>query len=270
MEVTIGQFAKLFDTTVRTLRYYDKIGLLTPKKYNKNGRKVYTRADFDMFQKIMILKYLGLSLDEIKEQMTTENLTNRDLMAVQKQLIVKKQAELNDMLEVITRMERLYNNEGISLDDLDEFSYILLDLFRREKQQIQILETYFVADKEIMNDLRLLHSDEYKEKMDVKVWHLLQGIKNAIEHNDPASKEKVREILEEMDSLFPTSKNFVSKLIEDDQFAAQHNHEFNNYFPEDIARYIAREMKTYYDDKGNSKGIEKRIKTISSNGGIVQ
>ncbi|WP_224428495.1 MerR family DNA-binding transcriptional regulator [Cytobacillus oceanisediminis] len=32
MEVTIGQFAKLVGSTVRTLRYYDKIELLTPQK----------------------------------------------------------------------------------------------------------------------------------------------------------------------------------------------------------------------------------------------
>lgn len=134
MEVTIGQFAKLVGSTVRTLRYYDKIGLLIPRKYNKNGRKIYTRLEWELFQQIMILKHFGLSLNEIKEQLTNQKLKNRELLLVQKQLIEKKQAELNDMLEVITRMERLYNVEGISEEELHEFTFIMLDLFRREKK----------------------------------------------------------------------------------------------------------------------------------------
>ncbi|THG88705.1 MerR family transcriptional regulator, partial [Alkalihalobacillus alcalophilus ATCC 27647 = CGMCC 1.3604] len=145
MEVTIGQFAKLVGSTVRTLRYYDKIGLLTPKNLNKNGRKVYTRLDWELFQQIMILKHFGLSLIEIKEQMTSQKLKNRELLLVQKQLIEKKQAELNDKLEVITRMERLYNIEGISEEELDEFAFIILDLFRREKSLIQVWEEHFIA-----------------------------------------------------------------------------------------------------------------------------
>ncbi|THG88706.1 MerR family transcriptional regulator, partial [Alkalihalobacillus alcalophilus ATCC 27647 = CGMCC 1.3604] len=145
MEVTIGQFAKLVGSTVRTLRYYDKIGLLTPKNLNKNGRKVYTRLDWELFQQIMILKHFGLSLNEIKEQMTNQKLKNRELLRVQKQLIEKKQAELNDKLEVITRMERLYTIEGISEEELNEFAFIMLDLFRREKSQIQVWEEHFIA-----------------------------------------------------------------------------------------------------------------------------
>lgn len=251
MEVTIGQFAKLVHSTVRTLRYYDKIGLLTPGKVNKNGRKVYTRSDLDVFQQIMILKYFGLSLDEIKEQMTNEALKNRDLMRVQKQLIEKKQIELHDMLEVIARMERLYNVEGISEEELDEFSFIMLDLFRQEKKQIQAFEHYFMDDEQIMNELKLLHDPEYKEKMDVQVWYLLQAIRHAIQDEDPTNRKKVKEIMDEMDNLFPASRNFIN-LVEDDQFIeflAKHNPEFNNYLPEDIATYILNEMKTYYRDK---------------------
>ncbi len=247
MEVTIGQFATLVNSTVRTLRYYDKIGLLKPQKLNKNGRKVYTRADMEFYQQIMILKYFGLSLDEIKERLSNEKLNNRDFMTVQKQFIQKQQTELNDMLEVITRMERLYNVEGISAEELDEFAFIMLDMFRREKRQIQALEAYFIDDKEILKELKLLHDNEYKEKMDVQVWQLLQAIRSMIENKDAASRKKVREILNEMDTLFPANRNFLT-LVEDTPFLARHNYEFANYFPEDIASYMLSEIHAYYDN----------------------
>ncbi|NMO79528.1 MerR family transcriptional regulator [Niallia alba] len=253
MEVTIGQFAKLVGSTVRTLRYYDKIELLTPQKYNKNGRKVYTRLDWELFQQIMILKHFGLSLNEIKEQITNQKLKNRELLLMQKQLIEKKQAELNDKLEVITRMERLYNIEGISEEEINEFAFIMLDLFRREKSQIQAWEEHFIADKELMKEIKMLHDPKYKEKMDREIWNLIQAIRNAIQYNDSPSRKKVREILNEMDNIFPASRNFLN-LIDDDHFFAKYNDEFNNYFPENIASYIYKELKTYYDDKENSKG----------------
>ncbi|MFE8700884.1 MerR family transcriptional regulator [Cytobacillus sp. FJAT-54145] len=252
MEMTIGQFAKLVGSTVRTLRYYDKMELLTPNKLNKNGRKVYTRLDWELFQQIMILKHLGLSLNEIKEQMTNQKFNNRELLQVQRQLIEKKLAELNDKLEVITRMERLYHIEGVSEEELNEFTFIMLDLFRREKSQIQIWEEHFTDDKELLKEIKLLYDPEYQEKMDKAIWHLIHAIRNAIHYNDSTNRKKVQEILNEMNALFPTSRNIIN-LVEDDHFLAKYNHEFTNYFPENIASYIYKELKTYYDENGNNE-----------------
>ncbi|THG90618.1 hypothetical protein AJ85_09765, partial [Alkalihalobacillus alcalophilus ATCC 27647 = CGMCC 1.3604] len=84
-----------------------------------------------------------------------------------------------------------------------------------------------------------------------ETWHLIQAIRKAIQSNDSTSRNKIQEILNKMDNLFPASKSFLS-LTDDDHFLSKHNHEFNNYFPEDIARYIYKEMKAYYDDKENS------------------
>ncbi|OEH53942.1 MerR family transcriptional regulator [Oceanobacillus sp. E9] len=252
MEMTIGQFAKLVGSTVRTLRYYDKIELLTPKKVNKNGRKVYTRLDWELFQQIMILKHFGLSLSEIKDQMINQKFKNRELLKVQKQLIKQKQAELHDKLEVITRMERLYNIEGISEEELNEFAFIMLDLFRREKTQIQIWEEYFRHDKEILEVIQLLQDPEYQEKMDRKTWYLIQAIRNAIYYDDSTSRKKVHDILNEMHIFFPASRKFLD-LVDDDNFLAKYNHAFTNYFPENIARYIYKELKTYYDENDNNE-----------------
>ncbi|KAB2331359.1 MerR family transcriptional regulator [Bacillus mesophilum] len=250
MEVTIGPFAKMAGTTVRTLRYYDKIGLLCPKNYNENGNKIYTAAEWEKFQQINIYKHLGLSLSEIKEQMKNERSKNRELLLMQKQLILKKQEELSEILDVITRMERLYNSKGISDEDLDEFAFIMLDLFRREKSQIQSFEKHFNDDEQLMQQLNLLKDPEFKKKMDREIWNLLQAIKSSIQFNDSESRKKVQEILTEMDALFPGTVTFLN-MTDDDIFITEHIHEFNNYFPEDIANYIYIEMKAYYEEKKN-------------------
>lgn len=77
---TTGQFAKLANVTERTIRYYDKIGLLKPSFVMENGYRQYTQSDLLKLQKILSLKHLGFSLEEIfpmilKEQNLKESFT---------------------------------------------------------------------------------------------------------------------------------------------------------------------------------------------------
>lgn len=60
-----GEFAKLANVTERTLRYYDKIGLLKPSTILSNGYRQYTDSDLLKLQKILSLKHLGFSIEEI-------------------------------------------------------------------------------------------------------------------------------------------------------------------------------------------------------------
>lgn len=62
---TIGQFAKKANVTTRTIRYYDQIGLLNPSYIGHNNYRFYTEEDLVKLQRILILKELGFSLEEI-------------------------------------------------------------------------------------------------------------------------------------------------------------------------------------------------------------
>ena len=62
---TSGEFAKKANVTLRTIRYYDRQGILKPSKVADNGYRLYTDADFAKLQKILSLKYLGFSLEEL-------------------------------------------------------------------------------------------------------------------------------------------------------------------------------------------------------------
>lgn len=61
-----GEFAKKANVTVRTIRYYDKQDILKPSYLTGSGARFYTDSDFTRLQQILLLKYLGFSLEEIK------------------------------------------------------------------------------------------------------------------------------------------------------------------------------------------------------------
>lgn len=67
-----GSFAAKTHVTKKTLRYYDEHGFLVPSFVNENGARFYNDQDFQKMQQIQMLKYLGFSLEDIKEMTMKE------------------------------------------------------------------------------------------------------------------------------------------------------------------------------------------------------
>lgn len=62
-----GEFARMAHVTLRTIRYYDKHDILKPSLVTEAGARFYTDEDFARLQQILLLKFLGFSLDDIRE-----------------------------------------------------------------------------------------------------------------------------------------------------------------------------------------------------------
>jgi len=80
---TSGEFASKAHITKKTLRYYNEHSFLTPSYIDEeNGYKYYTNKDFERLQRILLLKYLGFSLEDIKNtEPVIENTPNSTLTA---------------------------------------------------------------------------------------------------------------------------------------------------------------------------------------------
>ena len=65
---TIGEFSRLCQVPIKTLRYYDGLGLLRPKSVNRStGYRYYEPAQLERLNRILVLKDLGFALHEIGE-----------------------------------------------------------------------------------------------------------------------------------------------------------------------------------------------------------
>lgn len=96
---TSGEFAKMANVTVRTIRYYDKQGLLTPTARSSAGYRMYTDEDFGKLQKILTLKYLGFSLDEIRTMTLHDTKENLEMSLDLQIHLVKKRKEHLELVE---------------------------------------------------------------------------------------------------------------------------------------------------------------------------
>ncbi len=70
------EFAQLAGVTVRTLHHYDRIGLLKPGGRTEAGYRLYRERDLARLEQITVLKFLGLSLRQIRDMLRIET---RDL-----------------------------------------------------------------------------------------------------------------------------------------------------------------------------------------------
>lgn len=116
---TTGKFAKKAGVTERTLRYYDKIGLLKPKKNDENSYRLYTDEDFVLLQKILVFKSLGFSLDEIRFLIHDNNEIEKSL-DVQKKLVKQKITYYTKVYDSLNYTSRLLKNDANALDHLVE------------------------------------------------------------------------------------------------------------------------------------------------------
>lgn len=91
-----GEFARKANVTVRTIRYYDKQNILKPSYVSDNGARFYTDSDFTRLQQILLLKYLGFSLDDIKGMTIGDSDYNilKNSLHLQLKLIQDKLAQL--------------------------------------------------------------------------------------------------------------------------------------------------------------------------------
>jgi DNA-binding transcriptional MerR regulator/ubiquinone/menaquinone biosynthesis C-methylase UbiE len=102
---TTGQFAEKAHVTIRTIRYYDKQDILKPSFWTESGARRYTDADFAKLQQILLFKYLGFSLDEIRE-MTIAARDPANLvesLRIQKKLIQERIEQMEAMTTAIDR-----------------------------------------------------------------------------------------------------------------------------------------------------------------------
>ncbi|HEX7733700.1 MAG TPA: MerR family transcriptional regulator, partial [Ktedonobacteraceae bacterium] len=107
-----SHFAALAGVTVRTLRYYDREGLLVPTAHTEAGHRQYSDADLARLQQILALKYLGFSLDEIRRCLRVGPRSLRESLALQRAMLEEQRVHLEKILQVFDYAEIALRERG--------------------------------------------------------------------------------------------------------------------------------------------------------------
>ena len=99
---TVKDVSEITGVSIRTLRYYDEIGLLNPTELTKAGYRLYDNKALEKLQEIMFFRELDIPLTDIKKIMDNPNYDKEQALLTQKSLLEQKRNRLNGIIELIT------------------------------------------------------------------------------------------------------------------------------------------------------------------------
>ncbi len=118
-KMKIGELTRQTGLTIRSLRYYEEVGLLVPSDRMESGHRLYGPEEIEQLHRILSLKQLGLSLDEIRTSLDDPDFSPGELIRKQLRQLekeVKLKEQLHDQLEMLG--EYIQRSERISVDEL--------------------------------------------------------------------------------------------------------------------------------------------------------
>ncbi|MGF7057954.1 MerR family transcriptional regulator [Brassicibacter mesophilus] len=120
MEYTVQKLGNLAGISTRTLRYYDEIGILKPARINSSGYRIYGKDEVNRLQQILFYKELGISLESIKEIISSPSFDRARALREHRERLLEKRKQLDLLLANVDKSIAL--TEGrIKMSDREKF-----------------------------------------------------------------------------------------------------------------------------------------------------
>ena len=123
---TVNEVSKLTGVSIRTLQYYDKIGLLKPTGYTEAGYRLYDDAELETLQQILLFKELEFPLKDIKDIITRSDFDKQKALQQQIELLELKREHIDNLLNLCRYLKargvRHLSFTAFDSSKLDEYS----------------------------------------------------------------------------------------------------------------------------------------------------
>ncbi|HVB22041.1 MAG TPA: MerR family transcriptional regulator [Ktedonobacteraceae bacterium] len=155
-----GQFAEKASVSVRTLRYYDAVGLLCPTDYTEAGYRLYTDNDLSRLQQILALKFLGFSLEEIRYCLRTGPTGLQESLAQQKAMMRERREQLDTIIAAIDETEKLLSANTANSNDWEPVVKVIQVMHMQQTNDWR--KKYFTEEQ--MKEMEELSKKHYTEE----------------------------------------------------------------------------------------------------------
>ncbi|MCQ2518242.1 MAG: MerR family transcriptional regulator [Lachnospiraceae bacterium] len=178
--MTVNEVSKLTGVSIRTLQYYDSIGLLKPTEYTESGYRLYDDAALECLQQILFFRELEFPLKEIREIVTQPDFDKKKALEQQIELLTMKKERLENLIE----FARGIQNGGTLIMDFTAFDNSKLEEYsQKAKEQWGDSKEY--AEYEAKTSSRTKDDEKLLWKDFMKLFEKCGTIKDT----DPKSEE---------------------------------------------------------------------------------
>lgn len=242
----ISEVAKMTGITVRTLHYYDEIGLLKPSKIHENGYREYQKKDLEVLQQILLFREMDFSLKDIKDIITNPLFDRREALMNHKKILLKKEKRIKNLIVLVDKTLR--GDDNMSFKEFDSTDIVEI----KNKYAEEVKEKYGKTDE-------YKQSEKKSSKYSKDDWNQINNEYLTImkefadkRSEDPSSK-KVQELVSKWqkfisDKYYDCTNEILKSLGEmyvlDERF--KKNIDKNG---EGTAEFISQAIKIYVNKK---------------------
>ncbi|GAC1472046.1 MAG: MerR family transcriptional regulator [Ktedonobacteraceae bacterium] len=227
MGYTVKQLARLAGVTVRTLHYYDEIGLLKPSFIQDNGYRCYEEKELLKLQQILFFRELEFPLEDIVQILDTPGYSALAALADQRHLLEMKRARFDGLLATIDEtMKTLREGGKMSTDDLfASFADSQIEQYKEEAKARWGTTDAYKQSMERVRQLTKKELDQIQEEGQAITLALsklmAQGIANA------EVQQQIERHFQHINRFYDCSYEMYSNLgnmyVEDTRFAENYN-----------------------------------------------
>lgn len=211
---TVKEVAELSGISVRTLQYYDEIGVFKPTKLTDAGYRLYDDEALKTLQQILLFKELDFPLRDIKEIMEDPNYNKLEAFKKQKELLRVKRDRLNKLLGLLDKLEK--GESCMSFKEFDLSEYIqVLENFKKENT-VEVIKHWGSVEEFEKFIARVREEEVQVAEMAIKQYGSVAKYTEAMKH----SMEHFTENMEKMEQIknsgyIEKNKALNDKLFED-------------------------------------------------------
>lgn len=270
--------SEITGVSIRTLRYYDEIGLLKPAELTNAGYRLYGNRELEKLQEIMFFKELEVPLEEIKKIMDHPNYNKEQALLTQKTLLEQKRNRLNGIIELIADKMKGVNTMSFEAFNEKEVQKILdhtLECMPQKSMEEQIqkyggIEKYrehlvsgfsngqaladvfkWYGGKEKAMEAMMQstgNTEELKQEQDENAEIYKQFMEAKKSGDENAAKEAVKRLGENYKKMFglDNARSILLDLANEYLNYPKLAEATDNQFGIGCSKYVAHAIQTYY------------------------
>ena len=226
----IGELANITGITVRTLHYYDEIGLLKPVKITQAGHRSYDMQSITKLYQIISINDLCFNIEEINEIITVKNIDVLELIKIQISSVEEEIGQKQLLLSKLYKLkEKVGGNEILSMED-----------FRDIAPFINISADTYLTDEQYNKLKSRLETFDAKEEPAEEWLVFITKLKHCYENELPKTNKMARECVEYWQQI-------TNELIGDDEqieksilsfYASQSGTQLNYGLTDELYQYL--------------------------------
>lgn len=240
--MTVHEVSKLAGVSIRTLQYYDKIGLLRPTGYTDAGYRLYDDSDLERLQHILLFRELEFPLKDIKAIVNSPDFDRGKALEQQIELLRLKKEHIENLMNFALGIKML----GVKHMDFKAFDRSKLDEYsKRAKELYGNTQEYKEMQEKTKN------RTEEEDRLLADRFMLLFKEAGEMKDKDPSSQEaqdlvkRIQDYITE--NLYTCSNKILSGLGKMYSGGGDFTKNIDEYGGEGTAEFVDRAIQVYCD-----------------------